>query len=71
MNAGSGLAEDRHDQRISRVGPGQLHIVRQLVGWDALEQQLAGVGEFAFVTFKRKLQKPDADGCDKQNYKRQ
>jgi hypothetical protein len=61
VNSRRSLAEQRHDERIHRVGAGKLHVESQLVRRNAVQHELAGVGVFALVTFQGKIQQPQPD----------
>jgi hypothetical protein len=52
MYPGCRLPEYGHDRRVTGVGAWQLHIISHLVGWDAVQEQLAGVSVFPFVALQ-------------------
>ena len=63
MNSGYRLSKDRHDCRVRCISPWKLHVVGELVWWNALQNQLTGISVFAFVALERNSQKPNPD-CD-------
>ena len=69
VDAGGRLPEDGHQGRVRDIGPRQFHVVGELVGRHALQDQLPGVGEFAFVALQGKLAEPNShiDGKDQGN----
>ena len=67
MNSGWGLSENRHQQSISGVGAGEFDVIDQLIGRDAFEDKLAGIGVLSFVSFQRNRQKPDPNANHKQH----
>ena len=67
MDAGRGLAEEGHDDGVGGVGAGQFHVVGFLVGRNALQDELSGVGVFAFVAFEGHVAQPDANGKNKED----
>ena len=58
VNPRDGLAENRHAQRVGVIRPGQFHVVSQFVGGNTLQNQLPGVGVFAFIPFQRHFEHP-------------
>ena len=61
MDSAGRLPKHREDRGIGRIGSGQLHVVGQLVGRNALQNQLAGVGVLALIAFQRHVQQAPAD----------
>jgi hypothetical protein len=70
-DSGRTLAKDRHDRGIGCVRAGQLHVVGERVGRDALQDELSGIGVFAFVPFQRHGSQVKADSSDEQNYQQE
>ena len=66
MNPERCLSENSHDQSISSVNPGKLHVVRQLIRRNSFQNKLAGVSKLAFISFQRDRQKADPHRHDKQ-----
>ena len=64
MDGLGGLAADGHDGGVGGVGAGQLHVPCELIGWDALEDELSEVGVFAFITFEGHGGEADATDPD-------
>jgi len=52
VNAEGRPAENGHQSGVGQIRARQLHVVGLAVRRDAFEQQLAGVGVFAFVPFE-------------------
>ena len=52
VNGRGRFAENGEHHRVRGIDAGQLHVVRQPVGWDALEHELPRVGVFAFIALK-------------------
>ncbi len=61
MNGLTGLPEETEDQGVRRVGPRELHVVGQPVGWDALQEQLACVGVLALVALEGHIEQAQPD----------
>ena len=49
VNSGGGLTENGHDDCISGVRAGELHVVGFFVRGNALQDELAGIGVLAFI----------------------
>ena len=61
MNAGYGLAEDGHDYCVRGVSPRKLHIGRDAVWRDTLQDELAGVSVLALIALQRDGEQANAD----------
>ena len=68
MNTRRTLAKNRHDDGVSLVNPRHLHVEGQLEGRNALQDQLAVIGELPFVPFQGQRQQAEPDG-HRQHYK--
>src|SRR5690348_1951416 len=64
MDSGNRLAKQRHNHSVSRISARKLHVVGKLVGWNALQNELAGISVFAFVSFERNSKEANSDGSD-------
>ena len=71
VHAGSRLPKDSHQGCVRDIGPRQFHVVGELVGRHALQDQLSGVGEFAFVALQGEFAKPNTNGDGKNHSNRQ
>ena len=67
VDSRGGLAKQKHQPGVGRINPRELHVVKELVGRNALEHQLAAVGEFPFIPFQRDCQQPKPDHDNKKN----
>lgn len=56
VDARVALAKNGQQQGIGRINPREFHVVKQLVGGNALQDQLPGVGKLALVAFQRNCQ---------------
>ena len=61
VNARDGLAEDGHDYGVRGVSSRKLHVGRDAVWRDALQNELAGVSILAFIALERDGKQVDAD----------
>ena len=61
MDSAGRLPKCREDRGVGCVGPRQLHVVGQLVGRNALQNELTGVGVLALVAFQRHIRETPAD----------
>src|SRR5262249_33439763 len=62
MNSGNRLSKHRHDHCVSCICARELHVVSQLVWWNALQNELTGISVFAFVALKWNSKKPNSNG---------
>ena len=53
------MPEERHDQGVGVIGPRKLHVVGFEVGGNALQDELTGVGVFAFVPLERHVRQAE------------
>ena len=63
MDARWRLAEDGQKQAVGIVRARELHVVGQVIRWDTLKDELAGVRVLAFVSFERHAGEAQANGC--------
>ena len=68
MNPCIGLPEDRDNQRIGGIRSRQLHVVGELIGGNALQDELAGIGVFPLVAFQRHVAQAEADRGKEHDY---
>src|SRR5947209_13384220 len=62
MNSGDGLSKDRHDHGVGRISARELHVIGELVRWNALQNELTSISVFAFVAFEWNSKKSNPDG---------
>jgi len=63
MDSGYRLPKDRHDCGVGCISARELHVVGELIWWNALQNELASIGVLAFIAFERNSQKSNPD-CD-------
>jgi hypothetical protein len=61
MNSDSRLSKHRHDHSVGRISAWEFHVVGELVGWNALQNQLTSISVFAFVTLEWNSKEPNPD----------
>ena len=62
MNSDNRLSKHRHDHSVGGIGAWEFHVVGELVGWNALQNQLTSISVFAFVTLEWNSKEPNSDG---------
>ena len=62
MNSGDGLSKDRHDHGVGRISARELHVIGQLVRWNALQNELTSISVFAFVALEWNSKKSNPNG---------
>ena len=55
MNAARRLAEHRFDRGIRVIRAREFHVVFELVGWNAVQDQLPGIRIFTLVALERNI----------------
>ena len=68
MDTGMGLAKDGDDNGVCGIDAGQFHIIDLRIWWYAAEDELAGIGIFAFIAFEGYRGEADTDYCYKNDY---
>lgn len=66
MNASRSLPKCCHDCCIGKVSSGQLHVVGGSVGWNPLQNELSGIGVFAFIALERHVLQNEGEYPHKQ-----
>ena len=62
MNSDNRLSKHRHDHSVGGIGAWEFHVVGELVGWNALQNQLTSISVFAFVALKWNSKESNSDG---------
>src|ERR1043166_5591114 len=62
MNSGDGLSKNRHDQGVSDISTRELHVIGELIRWNALQNELTSISIFAFVALEWNSKKSNPDG---------
>ena len=71
MNASNGLAKKRHAERAAVIRSRQFHVVGQFVGRYPLQNQLASISVFAFITLQGHVQQAKTNEPDKEKNEQQ
>src|SRR5215470_15978719 len=70
VNSPNCLSKKRHNERVRGIRSGKFHVIGELVRWDALQYELAGISVLALVTLQGDFQKtnPDCENETKNDY---